>query len=171
MALGCIGPDPFFFSVGCLSTFLSYKMSTAIVLNQKDEQQEIGSIIVMPVADAVADRRLSSEQDPFLELSLTLEPDKSINSKITRTSTFDYKGLPQPILINEDTTGGCGGKTWEAADVTCNYLIWRHQSSSGSAFRGKSILELGSGTGLVGLVLGAICNPGDVKEIVITDQL
>ncbi|KAH8553099.1 putative methyltransferase-domain-containing protein [Umbelopsis sp. PMI_123] len=145
-------------------------MSTAIVLNQNEKQNDVGSILIMTTSEADVDQA-SSIKDPFLELSLTLEPEKIINSKITRMSSFNYEGLPQPILVNEDTTGGCGGKTWEAADVTCNYIIWKYKSTNGQAFRGKSILELGSGTGLVGLVLGAMCSPADAKEIVITDQL
>jgi Lysine methyltransferase len=145
-------------------------MPTAIVINQSEEQNGVSTIIVTTKSETDVDQ-VHSEEDPFLELSLTLDPEKIINSKTTRTSSFDYKGLPRPILINEDTTGGCGGKTWEAADVSCNYLIWKYQSSNGHAFRGKTILELGSGTGLVGLVLGAICNPLDAKEIVITDQM
>jgi hypothetical protein len=145
-------------------------MSTSIVLNQNGKEESVGSILIMPLSDSEVDLGISG-QDAFLELSLTLETDKTINSKITRTSTFDYKGLPQPILIDEDTTGGCGGKTWQAADVMCNYLIWKYESSNGSAFKGKNVLELGSGTGLVGLALGAMCNPNDAKEIVITDQL
>lgn len=148
----------------------SSDMSTSIVLNQNEKEESVGSILIMPLSDSEVDLDISG-QDGFLELSLTLETDKTINSKITRTSTFDYKGLPQPILIDEDTTGGCGGKTWQAADVMCNYLIWKYESSNGSAFIGKNVLELGSGTGLVGLALGAMCNPNDAKEIIITDQL
>ncbi|KAI9280185.1 putative methyltransferase-domain-containing protein [Umbelopsis sp. AD052] len=145
-------------------------MSTAIVINQHEEQKDIGSIIISIGSETDVDQ-VHSEKDPFLELSLTMDPDMILNSKITRSSSFDYKGLPRPILIKEDTTGGCGGKTWEAADVSCNYLIWKYKSSNGNAFKGKTILELGSGTGLVGLVLGAMCNPLDANKIVITDQI
>ncbi|KAG2183440.1 hypothetical protein INT43_006446, partial [Umbelopsis isabellina] len=109
--------------------------------------------------------------DAFLELSLGMEIGNARASKIDRTSAFQYNGLSQSIVIIEDTSGGCGGKTWEAADVSCNYLIWKHEQDNHSAFKNKRILELGSGTGLVGLVLGAICNPSGAKEIVITDQL
>lgn len=145
-------------------------MSTAIVLNLNEKQADVGATLVKTVCETEVDQ-VHSEKDPFLELSLTLDPESILNSKITRTSSFNYKGLPRPILINEDTTGGCGGKTWEAADVSCNYLIWKYESSNGHAFRGKSILELGSGTGLVGLVLGAMCNPTNAEEVIITDQM
>jgi methylase of polypeptide subunit release factors len=142
-------------------------MSTPIILNPSVGAEIIASLATssLPEVEQLAIR------DPFLELSLGMETGNATASKIDRTSTFHYKGLSQPIIINEDTSGGCGGKTWEAADVTCNYLIWKHQQDSHAAFKNKRILELGSGTGLVGLVLGAICNPNGAKEIVITDQL
>jgi hypothetical protein len=143
-------------------------MSTAVVLNCHNDSEIVGTITV--ATTSVAEQDVEG-QDPFLELSLTLETENVGSSKIFRTSSFNYEGLLKPILINEDTTGGCGGKTWEAADVTCNYLIWKYLNTNGSAFQGKSIIELGSGTGLVGLVLGAICNPSGAKEVVITDQL
>jgi len=47
-----------------------------------------------------------------------------------------------------DASPGCGGVAWPAGEVLAQYLVKRGPNS----LRGKQILELGSGTGLVGLV-------------------
>jgi len=114
---------------------------------------------------------VGEDSDPFLDLLLDLEPGNKINAKIVRTSELKYEKLPRSILLREDTSSGCGGKTWQAADVICNYLIWKYHESHGKAYQDKNIVELGSGTGVVGLALGVLCAPNGVKEIVITDQL
>lgn len=142
-------------------------MSTPVILNPSVDTGLLGSLVTSSLMEV----KNLAIGDPFLELSLGMETGIASASKIDRTSTFHYSGLSQPIVIIEDTSGGCGGKTWEAADVTCNYLIWKQQQDDYSAFKDKRILELGSGTGLVGLVLGAICNPSGAKEIILTDQL
>lgn len=132
------------------------------ILNSENEmlQVTVPSPTVTPLLD---------NSDPFSNLLLDLEPGK--NSKIVRTSELKYEKLPRSVLLHEDTTSGCGGKTWQAADVICNYLIWKYHDSGGKAYQDKSIVELGSGTGVVGLALGVLCSPDGVKEIVITDQL
>ncbi|THH04703.1 hypothetical protein EW146_g10113 [Bondarzewia mesenterica] len=65
------------------------------------------------------------------------------------------------IKLAVDPTPGCGGVTWPAGEVLARYLARRGPR----ALAGKNVLELGSGTGLVGLVaalLGA--------RVCITDQ-
>lgn len=63
------------------------------------------------------------------------------------------------VLIEEDRSllaqaGGTGYRTWEAALVLSEYLI---ASSCGATAAGTSrVLELGAGTGLVGLVLSKL---------------
>lgn len=60
-----------------------------------------------------------------------------------------------------DTLPGCGGQLWPSAQVLGSYLIRRH-----SSLAGKTVVELGSGTGLVGLVAAFLGG-----QTVITDQL
>ncbi|KZT26892.1 hypothetical protein NEOLEDRAFT_1155278 [Neolentinus lepideus HHB14362 ss-1] len=66
------------------------------------------------------------------------------------------------ILLKVDASPGCGGLAWPAGEVLAAYLALRGRKS----LSGKTILELGSGTGLVGLVAGALGG-----NAWITDQL
>jgi len=59
-----------------------------------------------------------------------------------------------------DARPGCGGITWPAGEVLANYI-----SRRGPALHGLNVLELGSGTGLVGLVAGCLG-----ARVCITDQ-
>ncbi|KAJ7688430.1 putative methyltransferase-domain-containing protein [Mycena rosella] len=56
-----------------------------------------------------------------------------------------------------DASPGCGGVAWPAGEVLAQYLVKQGPNS----LQGKNILELGSGTGLVGLVAamlgGTVC--------------
>ncbi|KAJ7047670.1 putative methyltransferase-domain-containing protein [Mycena alexandri] len=51
-----------------------------------------------------------------------------------------------------DASPGCGGVAWPAGEVLAQYLVKRGPNS----LHGKNVLELGSGTGLVGLVAGML---------------
>ncbi|KIK99697.1 hypothetical protein PAXRUDRAFT_465335 [Paxillus rubicundulus Ve08.2h10] len=65
------------------------------------------------------------------------------------------------ITLKMDASPGCGGIAWPAGDVLANYLTIR-----GEAYcKGRTILELGSGTGLVGLVAAILGG-----NVWITDQ-
>jgi len=66
------------------------------------------------------------------------------------------------IKLAVDASPGCGGVTWPAGQVLAEYLV-----KLGPRFvQGRTILELGSGTGLVGLVGGALGG----ELVWITDQ-
>ncbi|KAJ7095091.1 putative methyltransferase-domain-containing protein [Mycena belliarum] len=56
-----------------------------------------------------------------------------------------------------DAAPGCGGVAWPAGEVLAQYLVKQGLDS----LQGKKVLELGSGTGLVGLVAamlgGTVC--------------
>ncbi|OAD79887.1 hypothetical protein PHYBLDRAFT_105709 [Phycomyces blakesleeanus NRRL 1555(-)] len=86
----------------------------------------------------------------------------------TGVSDISYDSLLNPIHLQQDLSGGCGGKTWEAADIMIEYLLWK-KSQSDTFFDGKRILDLGSGTGLVGLAV-ASAFPG-VQHMTLTDQI
>ncbi|TFK56024.1 hypothetical protein OE88DRAFT_1641766 [Heliocybe sulcata] len=66
------------------------------------------------------------------------------------------------ILLKVDASPGCGGLAWPAGEVLAAYLALRGRE----VLNGKTVVELGSGTGLVGLVAGALGG-----KTWITDQL
>jgi protein N-lysine methyltransferase METTL21A len=69
----------------------------------------------------------------------------------------------QDITVNlkVDAGPGCGGIAWPAGEVLSRYVVRRGRDY----WQGKRVLELGSGTGLVGLVAGYLG-----AHAVITDQ-
>jgi hypothetical protein len=80
-----------------------------------------------------------------------------------------YAGLNLPILLAQDLSGGCGGKIWECASIMIEYMIWKNQQLEGTFFQQQKLVEIGSGTGLVGLAVARICP--EIKELILTDQL
>ncbi|KAI0771494.1 putative methyltransferase-domain-containing protein [Trametes elegans] len=82
-----------------------------------------------------------------------------------RNKTIEL-GFPAPpevaqvtIKLAVDASPGCGGIAWPAGEVLSSYIT-RRQS-----LEGKTVLELGSGTGLVGIVAGKLG-----ARVWITDQ-
>ncbi|KAG2345145.1 hypothetical protein BDR05DRAFT_909262 [Suillus weaverae] len=66
--------------------------------------------------------------------------------------TFPVDSPLVSISLKVDASHGCGGIAWPAGEVLSNYI-----ASRGVGYlQGKKIVELGSGTGLVGLVAGAL---------------
>ncbi|KAH9943016.1 putative methyltransferase-domain-containing protein [Epithele typhae] len=63
------------------------------------------------------------------------------------------------IALAVDASPGCGGIAWPAGEVLSAYIAHR------GALEGKVVVELGSGTGLVGLVAGRLG-----AQVWITDQ-
>lgn len=139
----------------------SVLVPTSILISENQTLDVIGSSTTSVVENS----------DIFLDLLLDQEHGQVISSTIAQISEIKYEKLSRSVMLREDTSSGCGGKTWEAADVICKYFIWKYHASHGKAYCNKNIVELGSGTGVVGLVLGVLCSPNGVKEIVITDQL
>ncbi|KAH8118521.1 putative methyltransferase-domain-containing protein [Phellopilus nigrolimitatus] len=66
------------------------------------------------------------------------------------------------IHLRVDASPGCGGLAWPAGEVLARYIARRGVN----ALAHKSVIELGSGTGLVGLVAGAL----GARRVCITDQ-
>jgi len=86
-------------------------------------------------------------------------------SVLDQTIELEYPTVPDapPVRIKlaVDASPGCGGIAWPAGEVLSRYIARRGPD----ALRGKTVLELGSGTGLVGLVAGKLG-----AEVWITDQ-
>jgi len=90
---------------------------------------------------------------------------RSVHNEMTRLSFPNDPGqgcsAAIQITLKVDASPGCGGIAWPAGEVLANYLTIRGEGYC----KGQTILELGSGTGLVGLVAAAL--GGDVW---MTDQ-
>lgn len=80
------------------------------------------------------------------------------------TSDLTFDGLlPTPLKVYEDGgASGCGGKLWPAGELLSRYLIREGTKNA------KNIIELGSGTGLVGLAIG-IKEQRDDLNVWVTD--
>lgn len=71
------------------------------------------------------------------------------------------------ITLSVDMQLGIGGDTWPAAELFCHLLLSpRWHNFFRNLLRNKTILELGSGHGLVGILVDKIF---DVSSVVITD--
>lgn len=75
---------------------------------------------------------------------------------------------PISISIDQDSSKGVGGKTWPAAEALCNHLRYLDTINPG-CFNDKRILELGAGTGLVGLVCTLLNNCNSTSRVILTD--
>ncbi|TFK74502.1 hypothetical protein BDN72DRAFT_759811 [Pluteus cervinus] len=85
----------------------------------------------------------------------------SIRNELSRI-VFPHPHHVVEISLAVDATPGCGGIAWPAGEVLSRYLVYKGPTYVQS----KSILELGSGTGLVGLVAAKLGCP----SVWITDQ-
>ncbi|EXJ58650.1 hypothetical protein A1O7_06078 [Cladophialophora yegresii CBS 114405] len=115
-----------------------------------------------------ASRSPSPENDVFA-IDATLVPERDNKKPSTTTITFDNL-LPtdKALLLHEDLQEGCGGQLWPAGMVLAKYMLTYHSSRS---LRGKSLVEIGAGGGLVGLAIALGCELDDVQKIYITDQI
>ncbi|KAJ3202968.1 hypothetical protein HDU67_000162 [Dinochytrium kinnereticum] len=108
-------------------------------------------------------QKLGIGRPPTPTTLLPPQPPTHINTQTTLTFPF----LPHPITILEDSSGGCGGKTWEAAEVLGRHLGWR----GGEYLRGRRVVEVGAGTGVVGIVAGLVMPGEGGGEVVVTDMM
>ena len=79
--------------------------------------------------------------------------------------SVSYRNISFEML--RDNSVGIGGDKWPATDLFCNLLcdsFWG--SFFSSLLDNKSCIELGSGTGIVGVVLERLYSP---RSIVLTD--
>eukprot|EP00903_Cladosiphon_okamuranus_P006221 g6112.t2 len=100
------------------------------------------------------------------------------DSTVNQTTTTATKSTPTPTAVTRVELGGrdavslecdwgvgIGGSVWSTGLLLAEHLS-RHAALYDGVFRGKRLLELGSGTGLVGL---AAARFGPPQEVVITD--
>lgn len=69
------------------------------------------------------------------------------------------------LQINQDLDYGYAGEIWDAALVLA-YFLKNKKSEAIINIKNKIIVELGSGTGFIGLILGAL----GAKKIILTDK-
>ncbi|KAF9468900.1 putative methyltransferase-domain-containing protein [Collybia nuda] len=97
-------------------------------------------------------------------LSVLPRQSHSVHDEILKLSFLKNQDDLQPLVsitLSMDAAPGCGGVAWPAGQVLANYLV-----KKGPSFvTGRNVLELGSGTGLVGLVAGKLGG-----NVWITDQ-
>ncbi|KLO15218.1 hypothetical protein SCHPADRAFT_278584 [Schizopora paradoxa] len=106
----------------------------------------------------------SETLDPFQKVNVVEENTRRepISIELTYPLGADPTTGNITVRLQTDPSPGCGGIAWPAGEVLAKYLAGKGPDN----LNGKAIVELGSGTGLVGLVaalLGA--------RVYITDQL
>ncbi|KAJ7774213.1 putative methyltransferase-domain-containing protein [Mycena maculata] len=102
--------------------------------------------------------------DHFMQgSSESIVPDQPPSVRHGDTLQFSFSGPDTTVTVNLilDASPGCGGVAWPAGEVLAQYLVKQGSIS----LQGKNILELGSGTGLVGLVAGMLGG-----NVYLTDQ-
>ncbi|KAJ3484442.1 hypothetical protein NLI96_g5642 [Meripilus lineatus] len=106
-------------------------------------------------------RHLRNDEQLDSEAILPAQAPSVQNQTIELTFNSSASGAHDPLTIKLaiDASPGCGGVAWPAGEVLSRYIARRGSLS------GKTILELGSGTGLVGLVAGMLG-----AHVWITDQ-
>ncbi|KAK3373272.1 putative methyltransferase-domain-containing protein [Lasiosphaeria ovina] len=82
------------------------------------------------------------------------------------TTFLDFSGLlAEPLKLQEDLKTGCGGQLWPAGIVLAKHMLRYHRDK----LQHSRILELGAGSGLVGL---AIAKGSSIDlSLYITDQV
>lgn len=111
----------------------------------------------------------TEEEFSFFDLvSEDLLPSRPTENLGESFLTFDGL-LPAPGLkVTEDGgAAGCGGKLWPAGELLSRYMIRTNDQYNGKF---TNILELGSGTGLVGLAIASLRREQKDLKVWVTDQ-
>ncbi|MCJ1308330.1 E2 SUMO-conjugating protein ubc9 [Agyrium rufum] len=91
----------------------------------------------------------SRSSSPGLEFSISEELVPAQPTKVAGVTDLSFSGrLDPPLQLHEDLKEGCGGQLWPAGMHLAAYFLDRKDM-----LRGKTIVELGAGGGLVGLAL------------------
>ncbi|WWC65444.1 uncharacterized protein I303_108062 [Kwoniella dejecticola CBS 10117] len=108
----------------------------------------------------------TTKSDAALPSFESLAPPRPPTTKAEEETHVRIEGLQDVVRLKVDAGPGCGGIAWPAGEVLSRYIAYRHGLDP-SHLRNKKILELGSGTGLVGIVAGLL-EPS--AEVWATDQ-
>ncbi|KAK7060266.1 Protein-lysine N-methyltransferase efm6 [Paramarasmius palmivorus] len=139
------------------------------------------------------DEQISDDDDPLKHLRIVNGDENTGTSNLVRselisgilpgqhyslqdktlTLTFSKQGSDQAgnagpdydqlsIILAVDASPGCGGVVWPAGQILSSYLFRKGPEY----LRGKNVVELGSGTGLVGLIAAML----DAGQVWVTDQ-
>lgn len=112
--------------------------------------------------------RSPSPENDVLAISTALIPERTAKPAATSTITFnDLLPPTRPLVLHEDLQEGCGGQLWPAGMVLSKYMLQYHKSS----LKGKKIIEVGAGGGLVGLAVALGCELAEDQRLSITDQI
>jgi len=85
----------------------------------------------------------------FLTSDIILLEDQDPSEFAVRVIEIPFVSLPKPIKILQDAREGCGGHLWNAAFHLCDYI--ERELLPKGLLKNKRIIELGAGTGLVGM--------------------
>ncbi|KAF9452143.1 hypothetical protein P691DRAFT_722431 [Macrolepiota fuliginosa MF-IS2] len=113
--------------------------------DQEDEEILRGSKKSKSELLSVLPHQHFSESDGVLDLTFSLSLNKHL------------QGGKEPqvsIRLIVDAAPGCGGIAWPAGQILSSYLTQTYQTTT--SLSNKTIIELGSGTGLVGLIAGKL---------------
>ncbi|KAH7931371.1 hypothetical protein BV22DRAFT_999032 [Leucogyrophana mollusca] len=141
-------------------------MHSSLLVNEPSYSNEIAQDEALDAIDPLRHFRTAKDdfdvhvKEPYL---IPVQP-RSVIDEVIQLS-FPEKPIDgsQQVTVSlvVDASPGCGGVAWPAGEVLANYIATR----GSNYIKGRKILELGSGTGLVGLVAGALGG-----EVQITDQ-
>ena len=99
-----------------------------------------------------SERELLDALDDFFDADTRQET--QIVSNVEYKSVYLAQTIRDSINVLQNTTRGCGGKIWPAAELLCYHLSQRQKD-----LRDKYLLEIGSGTGVVGIWLAKLLVP------------
>ncbi|KAF4619972.1 hypothetical protein D9613_005401 [Agrocybe pediades] len=147
-------------NIPCGDVALEEKLDLDDPLRHLKDDSELEGII--------ASEGLARASQSMSEL-LTVLPQQShsVEDGLLKFSfTHEWESVPRPLSISlvVDASPGCGGLAWPAGQILASYLVQKGPEY----LQDKNVLELGSGTGLVGLAVGVLAM--EARGTWITDQ-
>lgn len=94
-----------------------------------------------------------------------LAPPRAPTTVDNEETRLTIPGLEADVKLKVDAGPGCGGIAWPAGEVLSKYIAYRNEQSG--FLKGRKVVELGSGTGLVGIVAGML---ESTAEVWVSDQ-